>query len=246
MGSLRTLRPIRWKTFFIYDPSVTIKAWKWVQRLSLSLHQRAEWWQPAACRPEYQWALNKTCWNGTTLWDVCHIRTAALRPSASLSLSLLYKKHINILHSCCFNPATGCQYSALKKVLRPAVWWEEQRCSEVCSSWYNTLLNTFISSRRFALCAALVCDVSEHRGHTYNLWTSEVVTSQEHTAVCGADGAQDVQRDADTWWVELRNDPVSFKITFGQFGLKLDALVILLSASSKVQSPNQEKLFSPT
>lgn len=145
------------KTFFIYDPSVTIKAWKWVQRLRLSLHQRAEWWQPAACRPEYQWALNKTCWNGTTLWDVCHIRTAALRPSASLSLSLLYKKHINILHSCCFNPATGCQYSALKKVLRPAVWREEQRCSEVCSSWYNTLLNTFISSRRFALCAALVC-----------------------------------------------------------------------------------------
>lgn len=76
-------RPIGWKTFFICDPSVTIKAW---QQLRLSVHQPAEWRQPAACRPEYHWALNKTCWNGTTLWDVCHIRTAALRPSASLSL----------------------------------------------------------------------------------------------------------------------------------------------------------------
>ena len=88
--------------------------------------------------------------------------------------------------------------------------------------------------------------MSEQHDHTYNLWTSEVATLQEYTSVSDADEAQDVQRDAHTWWVELCNDPVSLKVTFGQFELKPDALVKLLSASSKVQSPNQDKLLSPT
>lgn len=111
-----------WTAFFICDPSVTIKAWKLAQNWSPQFSTDsscAEWQRQALCICE--------CWIKHGGMGPLYETSATLgrqRPQSSgpsASLSLPYKKSINILHLGCFNPFTECQCSALKKVLRPAV-----------------------------------------------------------------------------------------------------------------------------